>query len=287
MSVALVNRINALKQTEKAPSSAGYEALSLKAVKSISAEMGVSRREVEIVALENGVVPIRYQRNIGSLGVEGQLALRRAKVAVIGAGGLGGTVIELLARLGIGALVVIDGDTFTEDNLNRQLFSMESDMGKSKVEAAAREVSRINSAVDIEIHRVFIYEQNVDSLIGGCNLAIDALDNIPVRLMLQDAAERLGIPLIHGAIAGFMGELMTIFPEDRGLWSLFDKGEKIPGKGIEVELGTPTVTPAVIAAFQVMEAIKVIAGRGEPIRHKLFYLEMDEGKVSEIKLSEE
>ncbi len=285
MSELLLKRLRELKQVEKAPSGKDYEGLSRRAVETISSELGVGKREVEIAALESGLIPLRYHRNIGSIGIEGQLRLRRAKAAIIGAGGLGGTLVELLARLGIGKLVVIDGETFTEDNLNRQLLSTEENIGKSKVEAAAERVMRVNSAVDLEVHQVFVYKDNIDSFVKDCDVVVDALDNIPVRLILQEAARRLKLPLVHGAIAGFVGELMTIFPEDSGLRALFAKGKKPPEKGIEVEMGAPTITPAVIAGMQAVEAVKVILGKGEPVRHKLLYLEMEESKISEIELS--
>ncbi len=282
---SLIERINRLAEGGIAPSGKEFRGLSLSAVETISSAMGVSRRDVEIAALEEGVIPLRYQRNIGSVGIEGQVKLRRARVAVVGAGGLGGLIIELLARLGIGTLVLIDGETFTEDNLNRQILCAEAGVGRSKVEAARQRVSEINSAVEVEIHNVFIRRDNIDALIMGCCLVIDALDSIPVRLILQEAAGRLGVPFVHGAVAGFVGEIMTVCPGDRGLAAFYEGGQHIPRAGIEVELGTPSVTPAVTAALQAMEAVKLITGRGELIRNKLLYLDLDESRMSEINLA--
>lgn len=277
---SLLKRINDAVELGIAPSGKEYRGISRDAVEAISSATGASAREVEISALESGVIPRRYQRNVGSLGVDGQLRLRRARVAVIGAGGLGGTVIELLARLGIGALVVIDGDTFTEDNLNRQLLCTEEWIGKSKAEAARQRVSQVNSAVEVEAHHLAIKPDNVDSLIKGCCLVVDALDSIPVRLMLQEAASRRAMPFVHGAVAGFVGEIMTVCPGDKGLAAFY--GAQAPRSGIEVELGTPTPTPAVTAALQVMEVVKLITGRGEAVRNKLLYLDLDSDTVSGI-----
>jgi molybdopterin/thiamine biosynthesis adenylyltransferase len=285
MNKSLVDRIHELQKFEKAPSGTDYAALSLGAVERIASEMGIHKREVEIGALENGVIPLRYHRHIGSLGIEGQLKLRRARVAIIGAGGLGGTLIELFARLGIGGMVVIDGESFTEDNLNRQLLATEENIGKSKVQVAAERVARVNSAVEVETHQVFIYENAVESYIKGCDVIVDALDNIPVRLLLQDAARRLSCPVVHGALAGFVGELMTIFPQDQGLHAIFGAGKGVPEKGIEVEIGTPTITPAIIASFQAMEVVKLIVGSEKPVRNRLLYFELEENKLSEIDLS--
>ena len=282
---SILERINSLAESGMAPSGKEFRGLSRSAVEMISSAIGVSGRDVEIAALEAGIIPLRYQRNIGSLGIEGQLKLRRARVAVIGAGGLGGVLIELLARLGLGALVVIDGETFSEDNLNRQILCTEAWVGRSKADAARQRVLRINSAVEMEAHSVFIRRDNIDALIKGCCLVIDALDSIPVRLILQEAAARLTVPFVHGAVAGFVGEIMTVCPGDKGLAAFYEGGQDIPRTGIEVELGTPSVTPAVTAGLQAMEAVKLITGRGELIRNKLLYLDLDGGRMSEIDLA--
>ncbi len=280
-----MDRIRARATSEKAPSGEAYLGLTVGAVEELASELGVSRREVEVAALEAGVIPLRYHRNIGSIGLEGQLVLRRSKVAVVGAGGLGGTVVELLARIGIGALVVVDGEDFTEDNLNRQFLCTESRIGGSKAAAAAARVGEVNSAVDVEALAVFITESNVDRILAGCHLAVDALDSIPVRLILEEAAGRLGIPFIHGAVGGFLGEVMTVLPGDEGLAALFGRPREVPRAGMEVRAGVPTITPAVVAALEAMEVVKVLLGRGEPMRDRMMYLDLDSGTVSRIDLS--
>ena len=259
--------------------------LTIRDVGKLAAAAGVTRREVELCALAGGVVPRRYLRNIGTLGVEGQLKLLRARVAVIGAGGLGGALVELLARLGVGTLVVADADTFTEDNLNRQLLSTEGNIGEGKAAAAAERVSRINSAVEVLPYKMFVDDANADGFLSGCDLVIDALDDIPSRLVLQRAAARLRIPFIHGAIAGFVGELMTVFPGDRGLEVLYGEAASAPEKGIEVTVGTPTVTPVAVAALQAAEAVKVITGIGELMRDRVLFIDLETGSTSTLELS--
>lgn len=259
--------------------------LALRDVGELAAAAGVSRRGVEVCALAGGVVPRRYLRNLGTLGIEGQLKLRRARVAVVGAGGLGGALVELLARLGFGALVVADPDAFTEDNLNRQLLATEENVGEGKAEAAARRVSRVNSAVEVFPRCVFVDDANADALLAGCDLVIDALDNIPSRLVLQRAAARLRIPFIHGAIAGFVGELMTVLPGDRGLEALYGGVENVPEKGIEIAVGTPTPTPAAVAALEAAEAVKIITGIGELVRDRVLFIDLETGRSSTLDLS--
>jgi molybdopterin/thiamine biosynthesis adenylyltransferase len=127
--------------------------------------------------------------------------------------------------------------------------------------------------------------ENARSFIGGADIVVDALDNIPVRLLLQEVCCDLRLPLVHGALAGFIGEVMTIFPGEAGLRSFFRKGLRPPDKGIEVEVGTPSVTPAYIAALEAMEVLKVVTGKGRPIENKILYAELEEMGVTEIDLS--
>jgi hypothetical protein len=123
--------------------------IDLQSVRYIASKTNTAYRDIEITCLEHGVVPARYLRNIGTIGIEGQIKLLRSTVAVCGVGGLGGTMIELLARQGIGHLIIIDKGRFVENNLNRQIIATEGDLRKSKVRAAAGRVKKINSAVRV------------------------------------------------------------------------------------------------------------------------------------------
>jgi molybdopterin/thiamine biosynthesis adenylyltransferase len=238
--------------------------IDLQSVRFVSSEKRVAPREVEISCLEHDIVPIRYIRNIGTVGIEGQLKLLRSIVAVCGAGGLGGTIIELLARQGIGHLVIIDNDRFEENNLNRQIIATEGDLQKSKVKVAAARVKKINSAVEV---------------------TLDALDNLTTRQVVANACNKLKIPFVHGAIAGFSGQLITIFPGDKGLNAICGPSAAENACGVETLTGNPAATPAVIAAWEVQEAIKIITGIGNPIRNRLIFLDFVDGTFDEISLS--
>ena len=285
--------INALSQPFIGLAGEKWRAIDMQTVRSITAQSGLSRRDVEIACLERKVIPIRYVRNIGTIGIEGQLKLLRAAVCVCGAGGLGGTIIELLARQGIGRLTVIDNGDFDETNLNRQLYATEKNLGKSKVKVAAARVKQINAAVLVKPVQKTIQPDNVDALIRGAGAAsdavpdvvIDALDNFTARRLVAETCARLKIPFVHGAIAGFVGEVMTIFPGDRGceVFTGTDKTGK-QDSGIEMYTGNPAATPAIIAAWEVQEAVKLITGIGTPIRNHLLFLDTREGSIDEIPL---
>ena len=272
------------KETPPAPGGKAHHIITLKSVTKIARNSGIPTREIEIAALEQGIVPQRYLRNIGTIGFEGQIKLLRSVVAVAGAGGLGGGVIELLARQGVGHIIIIDSDRFAETDLNRQLMATEKDLGKYKVVVAERRVREINSAVSVTSHKERITRENAHRLIEGAQVVVDALDNLPSRFITEEACRDLGIPFVHGTIAGFSGHLMTIFPGDRGLAAIYGAPDALPEQGIEVVTGNPSATPTMVAAWQVQEVIKIITGVGKPLRNRLLMLDASQGTAQEIEL---
>lgn len=244
----------------------------ISAERDIAARFCVSRRKVQKAALRLNVVPERYLRNLGTIGVGGQLKLLESSALVVGAGGLGGYLIEGLTRMGVGRLRVVDGDTFDEHNLNRQLLATEETIGRPKAEVAAERARAINGAVEIESIVEFVDAENVDSRVAGVGVVLDGLDNIPSRLILQAAAQKAKAPFIHGAIAGFYLQVMTILPGDQGLLRFYNL-DNAPSRGVETELGNPAATPMACAAFQVQEAIKALLGLGVLFQDRLLTLD--------------
>lgn len=249
----------------------------------VAGEFGLTLRQAELLALEGKVVPERYLRNLGTLGWEGQRRLLRACVAVIGCGGLGGYVIEGLARSGVGRLVVVDGDRFAAHNLNRQLLCTADDLGRSKAEVARERVERVNPAVELIAHAVEATALNLPGLLGGVEVVVDALDSPRARLVLQAAARRQGIPLVHGAIAGPVGQVTTVLPGDDTLTLIYG-AEGGLDHGAEAFLGTPAMTPMLVAACQVAEVLKLLLGQGRVLRRRLLYLDLESGTVEQFLL---
>jgi len=262
----------------------GTRVIGLQQVHGLADAVG-SVREVELAALESGVVPARYGRNMGTIGPEGQAALLRATVGVVGLGGLGGYVVEVLARMGVGTLILIDDDVFEDHNLNRQLLGTLRTLGIEKAQAACQRVAQVNAAVEPICHALRLTEDNLPELLGRADVVVDALDRLPMRLVLQDGLRELGIPLVHGSIAGFLGQVTTIFPEDPGLHALYGDGEGLPEQGLESDLGTPAATPMAVAAWEAQEVVKLITGRGELLRNRLLVLDMESGSTRVLQLS--
>jgi len=276
-----------LKKTKKeAVNSSGekYYNITVKQIEETAGKFQTTSREVEILALQNNIIPKRYQRNLGVISPSEQIKLLQSKVAIIGAGGLGGTVLELLVRMGIGELIIADKDIIGDSNLNRQILSTETNLGQSKTEVAVKRVKEINSSIEIIGHSVFINSDNVEKIIKGAEVVVDALDSLPSRFMLQRACRNLKIPLVHGAIAGFNGQLTTIFPEDKGLELIYGLNKDLPEHGSETELGAPTVTPALIASLEAQEVVKILLKRGKLFRNRLLYLDIEEGTMEILKL---
>ncbi len=283
----VIRFIDKFKEICVAPDGKEYPVISLKVARLIARESRTSTKEVESMALEQGVIPRRYLRNMGTIGREGEVKLLRSVVGVIGAGGLGGTIIELLARQGIGHIIIIDHDRFAEEDLNRQLMSTEGHLGEYKAVVAARRVKKINSATSAVPVVEKITKENAPELFKDAQVVVDGLDNLPSRFLVEEACRNLRIPFVHGTIAGFSGQLMTIFPEDEGLRSIYGPPGELPERGIEVGAGNPSATPTMIAAWQVQEVIKIITGVGKPLRNRLLILDAREGTAEEIKLRSE
>ncbi len=210
----------------------------------------------------------RYDKNMMTLSPKENADMKFKKVCVIGCGGLGGYVIEMLGRLGVGFITVVDGDVFQESNLNRQIFSDEEVIGESKVLKVAERMKKVNSEVSIREKMVYLNQENAADIVKGHDVIVDALDNIGSRLILEEACEKENIPFVHAAIAGWYAQVTTVFPGDRSLSKIYKNQS---GRSIEQELGNPSFTPAFAASIQVSEVVKLLIGRGEPLRRRMIY----------------
>ena len=271
------------------PNQAGREITVIKEQQAtlLAEKNNVSLHEIYLTALKNNILPYRYIRNLESISIDDQLTLIESRVSIIGAGGLGGQVIVLLARLGVGNLAVIDHDVFDETNLNRQALSDTAVIGQSKAETAKAVAERINPSVNVTAYHSRLDDSNASQYLAGSNVIIDALDNIADRFVLEEYAKKLNTPMVHGAIAGFEGQIMTIFPGDTGMESIYGKKnlKANPEKSPVSILGVPTLTPAIIASYQAFEAMKVILEKGDVFRNMLVYFDLAKGEMRKLKFS--
>lgn len=222
----------------------------------------------------------RYLRNKKLISQEEQDSLYRMKVVVLGCGGLGGYIIEMLARIGVGKLILVDFDTFDETNLNRQLISNETNLGRGKVGEAVKRVTTINSTISVVGVERRVTEDNLKEVIGGCDVVVDALDSIPIKKQVERSCARMGIPMVHGAIGGWIAQVAVVRPGDFILEKLYGDGEE----GVEAEMGNPSFTPALAASIQVGEVIKLLLNKGNPLRGEVLYIDLENNSFSTLKL---
>ncbi len=270
---------------KKRPDGTFYSSLSVNRVACLADSVGIAGRLVEITALENDIIPERYIRNMQTISIDDQISLLNAKVCIVGLGGLGGAVTELLARIGVGSLTLVDGDTFEDSNLNRQMLSTEHLLSTPKTDAAAARIKKINSSVEIFSCPEFMNHENAGQFVNGTDAVVDCLDNIKTRFILEDAARNTGIPMIFAAVAGHIGQISTIFPEDTGLELIYGNPEKLTtAKGAETLLGTPPYTAAIMASLEVCEVTKVLLKRKEILRNRLLALDLDQNTLEILHL---
>ena len=207
----------------------------------------------------------RYARQMLTFGEEGQERLKSASVLVAGAGGLGTVISLYLAAAGIGHLRIIDCDVVEPSNLNRQILHWSGDIGRPKTASVADKLAALNPLIRIEAIIARITEENIEGMARGCDLIVDAMDNVPTRHLLNRAAVAQKIPFVHGAVRGFFGQATTM----------------IPGKGPCLRCFFPESSPrevfpivgaacGVIGSIEVAETIKLLTGKGEPLVGKLF-----------------
>ncbi len=202
-----------------------------------------------------------------------QQRFKDSKITVIGCGGIGGETIEMLARMGIGNLVLVDKDAFDLSNLNRQTLASLSDLGLDKSAVAAEKVRLINPYVNVDIFNEHVNQENIDKIIGDSDIVIDALDNVLTRVIVSRKAKEKGIPYIHGAIHGTQGQITVFLPNTKSYEEMFnlpsiDKEltEEVINDLKNVTSGVPPVigpTPNIIGCIEAFEAYKIITGIGK------------------------
>jgi adenylyltransferase/sulfurtransferase len=224
----------------------------------------------------------RYDRQIiiRGLGEAGQEKLKRAKIVIVGAGGLGSPISIYLAAAGVGTMRIIDHGSVELSNLNRQILHWDEDIGRKKAISAAEKLRRLNPEVKVEAIEAEITEGNATQLVAGFDLIVDALDNLPTRYLLNKVAVEQRMPFFHGAVYGFEGRVLTIIPGKsaclRCIYKRTIPAEKFPVIG---------VTPALIGCIQAAEVIKYIVGLGELLTNRLLIYDGLNLKFTELEVA--
>lgn len=263
-------------------------------VRSVSGGVSRWRAEglpVEHVSLLDGDARERYSRHLllPEFGEAGQLALARARVVVIGAGGLGSPALYYLAAAGVGHLRVVDFDRVDRSNLQRQILHRDDAVGEAKVHSAARTLGALNPRIGIEAIEARVDAANVESLLGDADVVLDGSDNFAARYVVNDACVKLRKPLVHGAVHRFEGQVGVFWPARPGapgpcyrcLFPLPPPPEAAPNCA---EAGVLGVVPGLVGLLQANEVIKLLAGLGDPLVGRLLGFDALGARFREVSL---
>ncbi|MCB1256310.1 MAG: molybdopterin-synthase adenylyltransferase MoeB [Microthrixaceae bacterium] len=229
----------------------------------------------------------RYSRHLlmSEVGEAGQLKMLGAKVLLLGAGGLGSPAGLYLAAAGVGTIGIVDMDVVDESNLQRQILHNTERIGDRKVDSAKKTINALNPDVNVVTHDVRLDATNIESVIAGYDIVVDGADNFPVRYMLNDASVKLGIPVVHGSIFRFEGQV-TVFdpktgPTYRDMLPEPPPAEMAPSCS---EAGVLGVLPGIVGCIQAVETLKLILGLGDSLVGRYLTFDAADMEFREYKL---
>lgn len=213
----------------------------------------------------------RYSRHIllQEIGVEGQERIRRGRVLVVGAGGLGSPVLMYLAAAGVGTLGVADGDRVDLSNLQRQIIHDTPGLGSPKVESAKERINRLNPNVNVVTYGCCLTAANIMETIGGYDFIVDATDNFAAKLLINDACVMAGKPFSHGGILRFEGQTFTHLPGTACYRCLFGSAPPPEDGSSCSRAGVLGAIPGMIGTIQAAEVLKFLTGTGELLTDRL------------------
>lgn len=214
------------------------------------------------------------------IGKEGQKKLSEAAIAIVGLGALGSLSAQLLARAGIGKLILIDKDRVEEKNLHRQFYT-EEDIGKPKAFALEKHIKKVNSKIKLEAHAENLNNKNAEKLLKGANVILDCVDNLEARFLINDFSIKHKIPFVHATALAERGYVYVILPKDknRPCFECIHKGAK--AKETTATAGVINIITAAISVLQVNQAMKIILEK--PIADELFYFNTATNTFEKIK----
>lgn len=223
--------------------------------------LGLSLRRTQIEALRREVIPERYLRNFKTFDCAAQIRLLESRTGLAGLGGLGGPLLEGLARLGFGFIRAADPDTIEPTNCNRQLLATAATLGTAKAAAARDRLAQVNPAVEAEIFGEGIAPGDFAGFFSGLDLALDALGGLDCRMEAQRGARLAGTPLVAGAVAGWTVMVATAMPDADGADGLFPESGGAAGPSAEQSLGCLMPAIDVACGLMLAEAVRLALGR--------------------------
>ena len=219
----------------------------------------------------------RYSRQVmlEEIGYEGQLKLKKAKVCVVGIGGLGNPIATRLVAMGVGKIRIVDRDVIELSNLHRQTMFDESDIGQVKVEAAAKKLKKMNPDVEIEALPVSVNDYTALDIVEGCDVVIDGLDSVNARYSLNKACIKKNIPFVTGAAVGVSGQAFTILPKETACYHcVFPALDEDSMPTCSIEGVHPSIL-SIIGGIEVAEAVKIITGKKPNLANRILHVDLE------------
>ncbi|CCH47374.1 HesA/MoeB/ThiF family protein [Pseudodesulfovibrio piezophilus] len=269
------------EQAEPYSSSKGesQQVISSEAIAAIAKHHAQPGSSIEAQALRQKITPLRYLRNQNAIPAQEQILLLESSIAQVGLGGLGGTLLDIFLRTGIGSIKAADGDLFEESNLNRQSLSTQKTLGWEKSRAANQRAYTINPSVSFDARHLFLKPKELPEFLTGADIAIDALGGLETRLALQQAAARVDIPLVTGALAGWTGYVGVILPGQPGPAEIMGRNN-----AAEEMLGCPAPTVTLIASLMAALTVQLLSGHPSLLAASIFVIDLKSLTFEKISL---
>ncbi len=230
----------------------------------------------------------RYSRHtlLPEVGEKGQLRLLDSKVLMLGAGGLGSPAALYLAAAGVGTIGIIDDDLVDASNLQRQILHNTDRVGMPKVESARETLTKLNPDIKIVAYQERLSSENINRILDdGWEVILDGLDNFATRYLVNDASVWRGIPVVHGSIFRFEGQVTTLIPHQGPCYRCLYPEPPPPGMAPSCsEAGVLGVLPGIVGTLEAIEVIKLLLGRGEPLAGRLLLYDALKTKFREVKV---
>lgn len=247
-------------------------------------QQNCSLRQVMDECLSRHIWPERFRRNYGLFSVMAMRRLLGARVLLAGCGGLGGHLAGLLARLGIGAFVLCDPDSFAESNLNRQAFCTERTLGRPKAEVAAESIQDMAGHADVTPHVLALTADNLPPLLADVDVALDCLDSVTDKALLEDACLRAGVPFVHGGVLRHEGMVFRNVPgtagagradvaTEAGLRRLYPQGQSLAELDAARAAGVSVLAVAGVACLMAGQCLRILLGEAAPGLSRLYHLD--------------
>lgn len=268
---SLLDAISTCTREDTLPNGGVGRLIDMASVADIANSHACAGWQVEVEALRNAIIPIRYLRNMDEISSSAQVRLLESTIAQVGLGGLGGSLLEIFLRTGIGRIRGADGDHFEESNLNRQALATPDVLNKPKADVAFERAQRINPSVEFTQCRDFLTEESLPAFLQDASVAIDALGGLKTRQALQQVASESGIPLVTGALAGWTGYVGVVMPGATGPADIMGSDN-----AAEEKLGCPAPAVNFIASLMAAETVKILSGTPASLAGKLLVIDLED-----------